>query len=118
MGGVFYLGTPLFDEAAIDIPVASGRGDGKGLKCAATRRFKVTAHTAGGSAPLSVNRYVQSVSLNGVPLLRPYIMYDEMKAGGTLDFVMGTAASDAWVSTWNGQDRNSALAPSLVLAVK
>lgn len=107
VGGVFYLGTPLFEEATIDIPVASGGADGKGLKFGATRRFRVTAHTAGGGAPSSVNRYVQSVSLNGTPLHRPYITYDEMKAGGTLDFVMGATPNDAWVSTWNGQDRTA-----------
>ncbi|WP_256990560.1 glycoside hydrolase family 92 protein [Burkholderia sp. HI2714] len=118
VGGVFYLSTPLFEEATIDIPVASGGGDGKSLKFGATRRFKVTAHAAGGGAPSSVNRYVQSVSLNGTPLHRPYITYDEMKAGGTLDLVMGSTPNDAWVGTWNGQDPNSALAPSLALAGK
>ena len=86
-----------------------GRRDGKSVKFGATRRFKVTAHTAGGGAPSSVNRYVQSVSLNGTPLHRPYITYDEMKAGGTLDFVMGSTPNDAWVGNWNGQDPNSAL---------
>lgn len=116
VGGVFYLGTPLFEEASIDIPVASGGGASGALKFGATRRFKVTAHTAGGGAPSAVNRYVQSVSLNGTPLHRPYITYDEMKAGGTLDFVMGSTPNDAWVSQWNGQDPNSALASSVALA--
>ena len=41
-----------------------------------------------------------------------------MKAGGTLDFVMGSTPNDAWVGNWNGQDPNSALAPSLALAGK
>ncbi|VWB58369.1 putative lipoprotein [Burkholderia arboris] len=118
VGGVFYFGTPLFEEATIDIPVASGSGAGGVLKFGATRRFKVSAHTASGGAPSPVNRYVQSVSLNGTPLHRPYITYDEMKAGGTLDFVMGSTPNDAWVGQWNGQDPNSVLAPSLALAGK
>ncbi|MBN3738467.1 MULTISPECIES: GH92 family glycosyl hydrolase [Burkholderia] len=116
VGGVFYFGTPLFEEATIDIPVASASAAGGALRFGATRRFKVTAHTASGGAPSSVNRYVQSVSLNGTPLHRPYITYDEMKAGGTLDFVMGSTPNDTWVGQWNGQDPNSALAPSLMAA--
>ncbi|RQV16128.1 glycoside hydrolase family 92 protein [Burkholderia cenocepacia] len=118
VGGVFYFGTPLFEEASIDIPVASDSGAGGALKFGGARRFTITAHTTSGAAPSSINRYVQSVSLNGTPLHRPYITYDEMKAGGKLDFVMGSTPNDAWVGPWNGQDPNSALAPSLALAGK
>ncbi|MCL4631715.1 GH92 family glycosyl hydrolase [Burkholderia sp.] len=116
VGGVFYFGTPLFEEASIDIPMASGSGAGGALTFGGARRFTITAHTASGAAPSSVNRYVQSVSLNGAPLHRPYITYDEIKAGGRLDFVMGSTPNDAWVGQWNGQDPNSALAPSLLAA--
>ncbi|WP_302489942.1 hypothetical protein [Burkholderia pyrrocinia] len=36
-----------------------------------------------------------------------------------LDFVMDSTPNNAWVSQWNGQDPNSALAPSsLALAGK
>ncbi|WP_175942648.1 hypothetical protein [Burkholderia pyrrocinia] len=36
-----------------------------------------------------------------------------------LDFVMGSTPNDVWVNRWNGQDPNSALAPSsLALAGK
>lgn len=114
VGGVFYFGTPLFEEATIDVPVATGEASGGKLRFGAPRRFTITAHTASGGAPSSVNRFVQSVSLNGTPLHRPYITYDEMKAGGTLVFVMGTRPNDAWIGQWDGQDPNSALAPSLV----
>ncbi|MBR8116398.1 GH92 family glycosyl hydrolase [Burkholderia cenocepacia] len=116
VGGVFYFGTPLFEEASVDIPMASGSGAGGALKFGGARRFTITAHTASGAGPSSVNRYVQSVSLNGAPLHRPYITYDEIKAGGRLDFVMGSTPNDAWVGQWNGQDPNSALAPSLLAA--
>ena len=56
--------------------------------------------------------------LNCEPL--PYAATSKIvgSAGGTLDFVMGATPNDAWVSTWNGQDPNSALAPSLALAGK
>lgn len=37
----------------------------------------------------SANRYVQSVKLNGKPVLRNYILHSEIADGATLDFVMG-----------------------------
>jgi putative alpha-1,2-mannosidase len=59
----------------------------------------------------ATNRYVQSVKLNGVALNHPYITYDQLKAGGNLDFTMGPVANDAWISGWDGKDPNSNLAP-------
>ncbi len=61
--------------------------------------------------PSATNRYVQSVKLNGIPLNHPYVTYDQLKAGGNLDFTMGPAANDAWINGWDGKDPNSNLAP-------
>ncbi len=54
---------------------------------------------------------MQSVTLNGTPLHRPYITHEEMAAGGKLDFVMGSTPNDAWIAQWDGRDPNTAFAP-------
>ena len=111
VGGVFYLGTPLFPAAAIDVPVASTNQKTGTLSFSKTNRFLITAHTSNGSGPSSTNCYVQSVTLNGAPLNHPYITYAEIMAGGHLDFTMGPNPNDAWINGWNGQDPNSGLHP-------
>jgi putative alpha-1,2-mannosidase len=111
VGGVFYLGTPLFSAAAIDIPIADPDSRSGELVFHKTHRFWITAHTTDGQGPSATNPYVQSVKLNGVPLNHPYITYDQLKAGGNLDFTMGPTANDAWINGWDGQDPNSNLAP-------
>lgn len=42
------------------------------------------------------NCYVQSVKLNGKEVHRCYITYDEIMAGGTLEFVMGSKPNKNW----------------------
>lgn len=37
----------------------------------------------------AANKYVQSISLNGKPLTRPFISHEAIMAGGTLEFTMG-----------------------------
>ncbi|MDR0765581.1 MAG: GH92 family glycosyl hydrolase [Odoribacteraceae bacterium] len=71
-GGRFVLGSPLVDEAVIDV------GDG--------RLFRVTARNNGPK-----NVYVRGVTLNGVALERPYVEYEEIIAGGELVFDMSDA---------------------------
>jgi putative alpha-1,2-mannosidase len=111
VGGVFYLGTPLFPAAAIDVPVASTKQKTGTLSFNKTNRFLITAHTSDGGSPSSTNCYVQAVTLNGAPLNHPYITYAEIMAGGHLDFTMGPNPNDAWINGWNGQDPNSGLHP-------
>jgi predicted alpha-1,2-mannosidase len=112
VGGVFYLGTPLFPAATIDIPVGEIDQTTGMLSFQKTHRFSITAHTSDGrSGPSSTNCYVQSVTLNGVPLSHPYITYAQVTAGGHLDFTMGSTPNDSWISSWNGQDPNSGLQP-------
>jgi len=45
------------------------------------------------------NLYIQSATLNGVPLDIPLITWEQIQAGGTLHFVMGPRPSQ-WGSAW------------------
>jgi len=61
---------------------------------------KVILHQENGNV-LTITKdsekpYIQSVTLNGRPLTRSFITYDEIAAGGTLSFVMGDNPSDTW----------------------
>ena len=67
----FALGSPLFDRVTLRLE------NGK--------TFTVEAK---GNGPSSV--YVQAATLNGAPLARTWIDYDEIMAGGTLSFEMGS----------------------------
>jgi len=42
------------------------------------------------------NRYIQSAKLNGKPLERCFITYEELKNGGTLEFIMGNEPNMTW----------------------
>ena len=68
--GKYVLGVPMVDEAEVD--VAGG-----------VFRVKRTGYS-------EENRYVQRVKLNGEELKRGYITHDEVVAGGSLEFVMGS----------------------------
>lgn len=74
---VYELGTPVFEAATIH--VAGGK--------------QFTIRAAGASAG---KFYVQSVSLNGKPLTRPWIEHQEILNGGELVFVMGDTPNKQW----------------------
>jgi hypothetical protein len=74
----YVIGSPAFERA--EVRLESGR------------TLTVIAH---GNSPENV--YVQSLKVNGKPWLRPWIGHDEIAAGATLEFVMGSAPS-AWGS--------------------
>jgi predicted alpha-1,2-mannosidase len=74
---VYELGTPEFDQASIR--VAGGK--------------QFTVRAPGASRGLF---YIQSATLNGVPLDRPWIMHREIASGGELVFTMGAAPSQEW----------------------
>ena len=40
--------------------------------------------------------YVQSVRLNGESLNRTYVKHEEIMAGGTLEFEMGSMPNKSW----------------------
>ncbi|MBQ4307475.1 MAG: GH92 family glycosyl hydrolase [Lachnospiraceae bacterium] len=73
----YAIGTPLFDEAVIDV------GGGKS--------FTVTARGAGDGL-----RYIQSAELNGRPLSRPFLAHEDLTAGGELVLVMGRKPNKEW----------------------
>jgi putative alpha-1,2-mannosidase len=50
---------------------------------------------------LSAGPYVQGVTLDGVPLDRPWLRHVEIAAGGTLAFSLGAAPS-----TWGETETN------------
>ena len=47
-----------------------------------------------GDGSSAKNLYVQSATLNGNPLERAWITHEEITAGGTLEFVMGSNPSE------------------------
>lgn len=71
------IGSPLLDEAVMKL------GNGKD--------FTVKALNLSDT-----NIYVQAAKLNGKPLERPYVLYDEIIKGGKLEFIMGNIPSSLW----------------------
>lgn len=70
----YVIGSPLFDKAVMELE------NGKSL----------TINKKGDSP------YIKSVMLNGKPLMRSYITYDEIAEGGTLDFEMSDTPDVKW----------------------
>ena len=68
--GVFVFGSPLFEKASVRLK------EGK--------TFDIVAQNNNKN-----NIYIQSVTLNGQPYEKSYIMYDDIMKGGNLTFVMG-----------------------------
>lgn len=79
-GGKLIFGSPLWDEAKINLP------EGKS--------FTIKAHNNSKN-----NVYVQSVTLNGKPYTKSYIMYADLMKGGTLEFTMGSEPSKFGTAT-------------------
>ena len=75
----FLLTTPLFEKVTFQMP--SGHV------------VRITANNP------SVNRYIQSVELNGQTLDRCYITYDELMKGADINFVLGKKPNkELWTS--------------------
>lgn len=68
-GGRYVFGSPIIDEAVLRVR------DGK---------FKVVAHN---NSP--ENKYIQRTVLNGKELTAPWIDFEQIAQGGTLEFYMG-----------------------------
>ncbi len=73
-GGKFVFGSPLFDEATVQLP-----------------KGKTLTIRAIGNTPENV--YVQSVRWNGKPYTKAYILYKDIMGGGELEFTMGPKPS-------------------------
>ncbi len=80
--GDYMIGSPLFSSMSLNL--ANGK------------RFTVVAH---GNSPRNV--YIQSATLNGAPLNKPVITYEDIVGGGTLALEMGPEPS-RWAADWSG----------------
>ncbi len=78
---VYVLGSPLFPRTTIALDPQWHKG----------KSFSVIAHNNSAA-----NFYVQSVKLNGTPLLRSWITHEEVTSGGVLEFEMGSQPNMAW----------------------
>ena len=79
VGGVYVIGSPLFEEASIEV------GEGKS--------FSVIARNVSRR-----RRYVQSATLDGEPFSRSYLRHEEIMRGGTLELRMGSQPNHEWGS--------------------
>jgi predicted alpha-1,2-mannosidase len=73
----YVIGRPFVSRATLNLPNG--------------RRFTVSAEGLSDA-----NGYVQSVTLNGAPLERSYVLDSEIRAGGELRFVMGSTPNRTW----------------------
>ncbi|SFC79966.1 GH92 family glycosyl hydrolase [Algibacter pectinivorans] len=76
----YVIGSPLFKKATIHL------GNGKTFKILAPQNSK--AHV-----------YINSASLNGKDYNKSYLDYNDVMAGGTLNFEMSTTPNKNWAST-------------------
>ncbi|MGH8023316.1 MAG: glycoside hydrolase domain-containing protein, partial [Limisphaerales bacterium] len=85
-GGVYVIGSPLAQKAVIHLDPA-----------APNRTFTIIVHSNTQYAPAArMDNYIQSATLNGRPLDRPWITHREMMSGGTLDLTMGVLPNVNW----------------------
>lgn len=80
VSGEYLIGTPLFARTTLNLP------NGK--------RFTISARDNSAA-----NLYIQSASLEGKALEIPVVRYEQIEAGGTLEFVMGPKPS-RWAADW------------------
>ena len=73
----YAVGSPVFPEAVVHLPGG--------------KTFEIVAKGASED-----NKYIQSATLNGKPLTRPFLSHDEVVKGGKLVFVMGDQPDKAW----------------------
>lgn len=78
--GDYMIGSPLFTRATLQL------ADGK--------HFTILAENNS-----STNFYIQSATLDGEPLTKPMLSYDDILRGSTLKFVMGPHPSK-WGADW------------------
>jgi predicted alpha-1,2-mannosidase len=76
----YAIGSPLFDEVTLHF------GNGKD--------FVIVANN---NSPTNI--YIQSATLNGKPLDRPWFTHSEISSGGKLELDMGPAPNKDWGST-------------------
>jgi predicted alpha-1,2-mannosidase len=77
---VYNIGSPYFPEIKVDL------GNG--------HFFEIVAHKASDQ-----NKYIQSATLNGQPLDKPWFKHEDIINGGKLVLVMGDKANKNWGSS-------------------
>ena len=78
---VYSLGSPLFDKVTMHLPEYLYGG----------KDFTIIAENNSAE-----NKYIQSASLNGEPLERPWISHADIKNGSTLKLIMGNTPNKLW----------------------
>ena len=73
----YAIGSPVFPEAVVHLPGG--------------KTFEIVAKGASED-----NKYIQSATLNGEPLTRPFLSHDEVVQGGKLVFEMGDQPNKSW----------------------
>ena len=73
----YAIGSPVFPEAKVHLPGG--------------KTFEIVAKGASED-----NKYIQSATLNGEPLTRPFLSHDEVVQGGKLVFEMGDQPNKSW----------------------
>ena len=73
----YAIGSPVFPEAKVHLPGG--------------KTFEIVAKGASED-----NKYIQSATLNGKPLTRPFLSHDDVVKGGKLVFVMGDQPDKTW----------------------
>ena len=73
----YAIGSPVFPEAKVHLPGG--------------KTFEIVAQGASKD-----NKYIQSATLNGEPLTRPFLSHDDVVKGGKLVFVMGDQPNKNW----------------------
>lgn len=84
--GDYMIGSPIFDKAVITNPKHN-------------TQFTITTD----NNQTTGNCYIQSAALNGEPLNKPVLTYEDIVNGGDIHFVMGSTASE-WGTDYKVQD--------------
>jgi predicted alpha-1,2-mannosidase len=93
--GIFVLGSPVVTKALVHLDKAKYNG----------RTFSVEAEN---NSPENI--YIQSATLNGQPLTKPWFTRNDITAGGTLRMVMGPKPNLQWGA--DASDRPPATMPA------
>ena len=86
--GIYVIGSPDLEMSEITLPAGNS--------------FRIEAGEL-----TDENIYIQSATLNGLPLERSYITHDEIMSGGVLHFKMGPEPNMNWAANADGRPVNS-----------
>ncbi len=78
---IFIIGSPLFKKVTLQLDPKYAKG----------KTFSVIAHNNSAQ-----NIYIQSAKLNGQPLNRAWLRYEEITGGGKLELEMGATPNENW----------------------